>query len=121
MALFRLGGLVAVPASTRPDLLALPTRAALEAADLLDAVGVVEIDPAVSDTASTQEVFGLSMDTLANCVIPIRTPPDVWRSRGCSLSNLHRSRPMRSTASSSTSRRLENIHLTKCRPASLSS
>jgi prolyl-tRNA editing enzyme YbaK/EbsC (Cys-tRNA(Pro) deacylase) len=69
MALFTLGGLVAVRASTRADLLAPPTRAALEAADLLDAVGVVEIDPAVSDTATTQEVFGLPMDTLANCVI----------------------------------------------------
>jgi prolyl-tRNA editing enzyme YbaK/EbsC (Cys-tRNA(Pro) deacylase) len=69
MALFTLGGLVAVPASTRPDLLADPTLAALEVADLLDVVGVVEIDPAVSDTATTQEVFGLSMDTLANCVI----------------------------------------------------
>jgi prolyl-tRNA editing enzyme YbaK/EbsC (Cys-tRNA(Pro) deacylase) len=30
---------------------------------------VVEIDPAVSDTATTQSVFGLSMDTLANCVV----------------------------------------------------
>jgi prolyl-tRNA editing enzyme YbaK/EbsC (Cys-tRNA(Pro) deacylase) len=69
MALFTLGGLAAVPASTRTDLLAPPTLAALEAADLLDVVGVVEIDPAVSDTAATQEVFGLSMDTLANCVI----------------------------------------------------
>jgi prolyl-tRNA editing enzyme YbaK/EbsC (Cys-tRNA(Pro) deacylase) len=69
MALFTLGGLVAVPASTRTDLLAPPTLAALEAADLLDLVGVVEIDPAVSDTATTQEVFGLSMDTLANCVV----------------------------------------------------
>jgi prolyl-tRNA editing enzyme YbaK/EbsC (Cys-tRNA(Pro) deacylase) len=69
MPLFTLGGLVAVPASTRTDLLAPPTRAALEAADLLDIVGVVEIDPAVSDTATTQEAFGLSMDTLANCVI----------------------------------------------------
>jgi prolyl-tRNA editing enzyme YbaK/EbsC (Cys-tRNA(Pro) deacylase) len=69
MTLFTLGGLAAVPASTRTDLLAAPTRAALEAADLLDAVGVVEIDPAVSDTATTQEVFGLALDTLANCVI----------------------------------------------------
>jgi len=69
MALFTLGGLAAEPASTRTDLLAPPTRAALEAAELLDAVGVVEIDPTVSDTATTQEVFGLSMDTLANCVI----------------------------------------------------
>jgi prolyl-tRNA editing enzyme YbaK/EbsC (Cys-tRNA(Pro) deacylase) len=69
MALFTLGHLVAVPASTRTDLLAPPALAALEAADLLDEVGVVEIDPAVSDTATTREVFGLSMDTLANCVI----------------------------------------------------
>jgi len=69
MALFTLGGLSAVPASTRTDLLAPPTRAALEAAELLDTVGVVEIDPAVSDTATTQKVFGLPMDTLANCVI----------------------------------------------------
>jgi prolyl-tRNA editing enzyme YbaK/EbsC (Cys-tRNA(Pro) deacylase) len=69
MSLFVLGGLSAVPASTRSDLLAAPTLAALEAADLLDVVGVVEIDPAVSDTAATQEKFGLSPDTLANCVI----------------------------------------------------
>ncbi len=69
MAFFTLGGLVAVPASNRTDLLAPSTLAALKTADLLDAVGVVEIDPAVSDTATTQKVFGLSMDALANCVI----------------------------------------------------
>jgi prolyl-tRNA editing enzyme YbaK/EbsC (Cys-tRNA(Pro) deacylase) len=69
VSLFTLGGLVSVPASTRTDLLAPSTRAALHAAALLDAVGVVEIDPDVSDTATTQQVFGLSMDTLANCVI----------------------------------------------------
>jgi prolyl-tRNA editing enzyme YbaK/EbsC (Cys-tRNA(Pro) deacylase) len=69
MALFTLGGLAAAPASTRTDLLAPPSLAALEGADLLDVIGVVEIDPAVSDTATTQEVFGLSMDTLVNCVI----------------------------------------------------
>ena len=69
MSLFALGGLTAVPASARTDLLAPPTLAALRAANLLDAVGVVEIDPAVSDTATTQQVFGLSMDTLANCVV----------------------------------------------------
>lgn len=69
MALFSLGALSAVPASSRTDLLASTTLAALTAADLLDAVGVVEIDPAVSDTVTTQEVFGLSLDTLANCVI----------------------------------------------------
>jgi hypothetical protein len=59
MSLFTLGGLVSVPASTRTDLLAPSTHAALDGAGLLDVVGVVEIDPDVSDTATTQQVFGL--------------------------------------------------------------
>jgi prolyl-tRNA editing enzyme YbaK/EbsC (Cys-tRNA(Pro) deacylase) len=66
---FSLGTLSSVPASARPDLLAEPTRALLSAEDLLDDVGVVEIDPAVSDTATTQQEFGLRPDTLANCVV----------------------------------------------------
>jgi prolyl-tRNA editing enzyme YbaK/EbsC (Cys-tRNA(Pro) deacylase) len=69
MSLFVLGGLVAVPASERTDLLAPSTLTTLQSLDLLDAVGVVDIDPAVSDTAATQETFGLSLDTLANCVV----------------------------------------------------
>jgi prolyl-tRNA editing enzyme YbaK/EbsC (Cys-tRNA(Pro) deacylase) len=69
MSLFTLGGLVAVPVSDRIDLLAPTTLLALDAAGLLDTVGVVEIDPEVSDTAATQEEFGLSLNTLANCVI----------------------------------------------------
>ena len=69
MVLFTLGGLSADPASTRTELLAPPTLAALDAAELLDAVGVVEIDPGISDTAATQEAFGLAMDSLANCVV----------------------------------------------------
>lgn len=69
MTFLTLGGLAAVPASTRTDLLAPSTLTALTSAELLDAVGVVEIDPAISDTAATQDAFGLSMDTLANCVV----------------------------------------------------
>ena len=69
MSLFVLGGLVAVPASERTDLLAQSTLVTLQSLHLLDAIGVVEIDPAVSDTATTRETYGLSLDTLANCVI----------------------------------------------------
>jgi prolyl-tRNA editing enzyme YbaK/EbsC (Cys-tRNA(Pro) deacylase) len=69
MGTFTLGRLASVPASARPDLLGQPTRAALTETGLLDAVGVVEIDPAVSDTAATQQEFGLDLDTLANCVV----------------------------------------------------
>jgi prolyl-tRNA editing enzyme YbaK/EbsC (Cys-tRNA(Pro) deacylase) len=69
MELFRLGTLSSVPASLRPDLLAEPTQHALAGAGLLEQVGVVEIDPALSDTATTQQEFGLQSDTLANCVV----------------------------------------------------
>jgi prolyl-tRNA editing enzyme YbaK/EbsC (Cys-tRNA(Pro) deacylase) len=69
MGTFELGALTSVPASARLDLLADPTRAALDAAGLLDEVGVVEIDPALSDTATTKEAFGLRLETLANCVV----------------------------------------------------
>jgi prolyl-tRNA editing enzyme YbaK/EbsC (Cys-tRNA(Pro) deacylase) len=66
---FNLGGLRSVPASDRPDLLAPSTCEALRASDLLGEVGVVEIDPAVSDTSATQHVFGLEPEDLANCVL----------------------------------------------------
>lgn len=69
MGQYVLGGLTTVPVSDRPDLVARPTWAALEEAGLQDRVGVVEIDPAVSDTAVTQRQFQLPPDSLANCVV----------------------------------------------------
>lgn len=41
----------------------------LTAEGLLDSVGVVEIDPEVSDTAATRERYELPLGALANCVI----------------------------------------------------
>lgn len=67
--LFQLGNLRAVPASQRPDLLATATLDLLSQKGWLDRVGVVEIDPSLSDTAASQEAYGLSPDTLANCVV----------------------------------------------------
>jgi prolyl-tRNA editing enzyme YbaK/EbsC (Cys-tRNA(Pro) deacylase) len=69
VGVFTLGGLTTEPAASRTDLLAPATLAAVEALGWLDRVGVVEIDPAVSDTAATQERFGLDASTLANCVV----------------------------------------------------
>jgi len=66
---YRLGGLSAEPASRHPDLLAPSVLDALTRHELLEQVAVVEIDPAVSDTATTQREFGLDPDTLANCVV----------------------------------------------------
>ncbi|HXW39390.1 MAG TPA: YbaK/EbsC family protein [Acidimicrobiales bacterium] len=56
-------------ASTRPDLLGPRTLEALWRTGLVERVGVVEIDPAISDTAATQRAFGLDPDQLANCVV----------------------------------------------------
>jgi prolyl-tRNA editing enzyme YbaK/EbsC (Cys-tRNA(Pro) deacylase) len=69
MGSFVLGGLSGVPASQRPDLLAAPTRAMLTDVGWLESTGVVEIDPARSDTAATQQAFGLRPEDLANCVV----------------------------------------------------
>ena len=69
MGTFRLGRLSSVPAFLRTDLLADPTQRALVETGLLGDVGVVEIDPALSDTATTQHHFGLEPESLANCVV----------------------------------------------------
>jgi prolyl-tRNA editing enzyme YbaK/EbsC (Cys-tRNA(Pro) deacylase) len=69
MGVFKLGSLVSGPARLRPDLLAVTTGALLAQVGLLDEVGVVEIDPDVSDTAATQREFGVESEALANCVV----------------------------------------------------
>jgi len=45
------------------------SRRALEALGWLDDVGVVEIDPDLSDTAATRDQFDLDATNLANCVV----------------------------------------------------
>jgi prolyl-tRNA editing enzyme YbaK/EbsC (Cys-tRNA(Pro) deacylase) len=64
-----LGRIETVPALERPDLLAEPVADALRAWPYADRVGVVEIDPAIADTAALAEAYDLGMDTGANCVV----------------------------------------------------
>jgi prolyl-tRNA editing enzyme YbaK/EbsC (Cys-tRNA(Pro) deacylase) len=65
-----IGQLAAVPALSRPDLLAPPVAAALAALDgSAGMVGVAEIDPALADTAAFCERYGVSPDASANCVV----------------------------------------------------
>lgn len=64
-----LGRITTVPALERPDLLAPAVRAALAGWPHADRVGVVEIDPAIADTAAMAEAYALGMDTGANCVV----------------------------------------------------
>ena len=66
-----LGVLAAVPALSRPDLLAEPVAKSLTALDtaLSGAIGVAEIDPALADTAAFCERYQVSLDESANCVV----------------------------------------------------
>ena len=64
-----LGTLTTVPALSRPDLLAPPVEAALARWPGAADTGVVEIDPAIADTAALAAAYGLAMDTGANCVV----------------------------------------------------
>ncbi len=69
MGTFTVGRLTSVPVASAPRLVGAPTLAALERLGLLDHVGVVEIDPDLSDTARNQEAYDLPLETLANCVV----------------------------------------------------
>ena len=64
-----LGSLRPVPALDRPDLLAAPVAAALAAWGHADRVGVIEIDPALADTAALNEAYDLPDECGANCVV----------------------------------------------------
>jgi prolyl-tRNA editing enzyme YbaK/EbsC (Cys-tRNA(Pro) deacylase) len=69
-----MGTLQTDPARTRPDLLAAPVVAALDAwpADApvaLDEILVAPIDPALADTASFCEAYAVGPDVSANCVV----------------------------------------------------
>lgn len=69
MGVYAIGALRTTPVRARGDLVYEPTWRWLEGAGLLDEVGVVEIDPGISDTAATQRAFDLPLSSLANCVI----------------------------------------------------
>jgi prolyl-tRNA editing enzyme YbaK/EbsC (Cys-tRNA(Pro) deacylase) len=69
MAALTLGTLIAAPVPKASELVAPVVLAAIVAAGLEDAIGVVEIDPELSDTAATEAAYELAADTLANCVI----------------------------------------------------
>jgi prolyl-tRNA editing enzyme YbaK/EbsC (Cys-tRNA(Pro) deacylase) len=66
-----IGSLTAVPALSRPDLLAAPVAGALAALGEAAAgeVGVAEIDPGAADTAAFCERYGVSPAESANCVV----------------------------------------------------
>lgn len=64
-----LGTLQSVATLKRPDLLAPPVADALSGWGASGEVGVVEIDPALADTAACSEAYALPLDSGANCVV----------------------------------------------------
>jgi prolyl-tRNA editing enzyme YbaK/EbsC (Cys-tRNA(Pro) deacylase) len=69
MTALALGGLTAVPALSRPDLLPDPVREALEGWAGANECGVVEIDPDLADTAALTEAYDLPLEASGNCVV----------------------------------------------------
>lgn len=69
MPLPTLGRLESLAALEHPELLAPSVVAALEAWEHASELAVVEIDPAVADTAAMSAAYDLGMDTGANCVV----------------------------------------------------
>jgi prolyl-tRNA editing enzyme YbaK/EbsC (Cys-tRNA(Pro) deacylase) len=69
MDLPRIGTLTSLPAVERPDLLAAPVAAALADWKHGAEVAVVQIDPALADTAAMTEAYDLPMTASANCVV----------------------------------------------------
>lgn len=63
------GLLTTEPALDRPDLLGAPVAAALTAWPRAGEVAVVEIDPALADTAAMSEAYALPLTTGANCIV----------------------------------------------------
>lgn len=78
-----LGDLAAVAALDRPDLLATPVREALERWPDSAEVGVVEIDPELSDTAAMTQAYGVSLESSANCVVVAGRREGVERIAAC--------------------------------------
>jgi prolyl-tRNA editing enzyme YbaK/EbsC (Cys-tRNA(Pro) deacylase) len=69
MALPQVGSLVSLPALEHPELLAAPVVAGLAAWPGAEGIAVVEIDPAMADTAAMSEAYEVPMSIGANCVL----------------------------------------------------
>ncbi|GAB7006119.1 YbaK/EbsC family protein [Nocardioides sp. AN3] len=69
MSLPSLSSLTSLPVADHPELVAPPVAEVLATWPHADEVAVVEIDPAIADTAAMSEAYGLSLETGANCIL----------------------------------------------------
>jgi prolyl-tRNA editing enzyme YbaK/EbsC (Cys-tRNA(Pro) deacylase) len=79
----KLGTLTVVPAPQRLDLVAGPVARALSEWPHAGDVGVVEIDPALADTAVMSEHYGVPMEQGANCVVVMGRRAGEERTAAC--------------------------------------
>lgn len=78
-----LGKLTTVPALDRLDLVGAPVAAFLQTWEHAAEVGVVEIDPALADTSSTVDVYGVPWEAGANCVVVMGKREGIERIAAC--------------------------------------
>lgn len=83
MANYTAGSLETASVLDQLDLVATPTAQFLQGFAAAGQVGVVEIDPELSDTAATQGAYGLSNEMLVNCVIVAGKREGVERIAAC--------------------------------------
>jgi prolyl-tRNA editing enzyme YbaK/EbsC (Cys-tRNA(Pro) deacylase) len=69
MSLPTIGTLTSVPVDEHPDLLAEPVRSALADWPHTPRTAIVEIDPALADTAAMTQAYSVSLEASANCVV----------------------------------------------------
>lgn len=79
----RLGRLEAVPALSRPDLLAPPVAAMLGGWSRAAGVYVAAIDPELADTAAFCERYEVGLEVSANCVVVAARRGEVTKYAAC--------------------------------------
>ena len=81
--MYMLGTLTTVPVLDRLDLVGAPVADLLKSWPLADQVGVVPIDPALSETAATVDVYGVPWESGANCVVVMGKREGQERTAAC--------------------------------------
>jgi prolyl-tRNA editing enzyme YbaK/EbsC (Cys-tRNA(Pro) deacylase) len=81
--MYTLGTLTTEPVLEHLDLVAPPVAALLRTWEHASEVGVVAIDPALSETSATVDVYGVPLDAGANCVVVMGKREGQERTAAC--------------------------------------
>jgi prolyl-tRNA editing enzyme YbaK/EbsC (Cys-tRNA(Pro) deacylase) len=81
--MYTLGTLTTEPVLEHLDLVAPPVAALLRTWEHADRVGVVPIDPALSETSATVDVYGVPWESGANCVVVMGKREGQERTAAC--------------------------------------